>query len=158
MVINTGSSNPILIGDFAFKRASSFSDRITILYSINSRIIYGKNESFFHKAFMGGSQQMDYLDNNLPFNGLYRMQINANNVFTGGLEARLRMWEKIYISATGDFGAYSEDDFIYGNGQTIYGFGLNAAYDSVVGPLEVNFSFSNYNKDILPFLSLGFWF
>jgi len=158
MVMNTGSSNPILIGDFAFKRARSFSDRITILYAINSRIIYGKNESFLHKAFMGGSQQMDYLDNNLPFNGLYRMQINANNVFTGRIEARLRMWEKIYLSATGDFGAYSEDDFIYGNGQTIYGFGLNAAYDSVVGPLELNFSFSNYNKDILPFLSLGFWF
>lgn len=157
MIINKGY-NPFLIGDFAFKRARSFSDRITVLYTINSRLIYGKNESFFHKTFLGGSPQTNYMENNMPFNGLYRMQLSTNNVVAGRLETRLRLWEKIYFALTGDFGLYSEDDFIYGNGKPVYGFGMNAAYDSVVGPMELNLSFSNYNKDIIPFLSLGYWF
>jgi NTE family protein len=157
MVINKGY-NPFLIGDFVFKRARSFSDRITVLYTINSRLIYGKNESFFHKTFLGGSPQTNYMENNMPFNGLYRMQLSTNNVFAGRLETRLRLWEKIYFALIGDFGLYSEDDFIYGNGKPVYGFGMNAAYDSLVGPMEINLSFSNYNKDIIPFLSLGYWF
>ncbi len=158
IVLNNGNSNPFLIGDVSFKRARSFSDRITILYTINSRLIFGKNESFFHKAFLGGSQQIDYMDNNIPFSGLYRLEINTGNVIAGRLETRLRMWEKIYFTAIGDFGLYSDDDFVYGNGKSIYGFGLNAAYNSVVGPLEFSFSFSNYKQDIIPFLSLGYWF
>jgi hypothetical protein len=98
------------------------------------------------------------MENSVPFYGLQRMEINTGSVGTGRLEARLRMWEKIYFSAIGDFGLYSEDSFFIGDQKTIYGFGLNAAYDSVVGPMEFNLSFSNFSRNVVPFLSLGFWF
>ena len=157
LLLNNGP-NPILIGDFMFKRARSVTDRITILYSINSRLIFGGNESFFHHTYIGGVQQTDYFDNAIPFNGLRRMEISTGSVGVGRLETRLKMWEKVYISATGDLGMFSEDNLFLTNQKTIYGFGLNAAYNSVVGPLEFNLSFSNYDHDVLPFLSLGFWF
>jgi NTE family protein len=157
ILLNNGN-NPILIGDFQFKRARSVSDRITILYSINSRLIWGGDESFFHHTYLGGAQQTDYFDNAIPFNGLRRMEISTGSVGAGRLETRIKLWEKIYISATGDFGMYSEDNSFLTNQKTIYGFGLNAAYNSVVGPLEFNLSFSNYDHDVLPFLSLGYWF
>jgi NTE family protein len=157
LVLNNGP-NPILIGDFMFKRARSVSDRITILYSIKSRLIFGGNESFFHHTYVGGVQQTDYFENAIPFNGLRRMEINTGSVGVGRLETRLKMWEKVYISASGDLGMFSEDNLFLTNQKTIYGFGLNAAYNSVVGPLEFNLSFSNYDHDVLPFLSLGFWF
>jgi len=98
------------------------------------------------------------MENNIPFNGLRRMEINTGSVGTCRLEFRLRMWEKLYVSLTGDYGLYSEDNLIITNQQSIYGYGLNAAYDSVVGPLELNLSFSSYNRDLIPFLSLGYWF
>lgn len=158
VLLNNGNNNPVMIGDFAFKRARSVSDRITLLYSLNSRMIFGANESYFHRTFLGGSQRTNYTENSLPFYGVERMEINTGSVGTGRLEARLRMWEKIYFSAIGDFGMYSEEVLFVGNQKTIYGFGLNAAYDSLVGPMEFNLSFSNYNKSIIPFLSLGFWF
>jgi len=158
LLLNNGNNNPVMIGDFSFKRARSVSDRITLVYSINSRMIFGANESYFHRTFLGGSQRTNYMENSLPFLGLQRMEINTGSVGTGKLEARLRMWEKIYFSAMGDFGMYSEDILFVGNQKTIYGFGLNAAYDSLVGPMECNLSFSSYNKVIVPFLSLGFWF
>ena len=158
LLLNTMGTNPIMIGEFTFKRARSFSDRITFLYSINSRLIFGNNESYFHRTFLGGVQQTDYMENSIPFNGLRRMEINTGSVGTCRLEFRLRMWEKLYVSLTGDYGLYSEDNLIITNQQSIYGYGLNAAYDSVVGPLELNLSFSSYNRDLIPFLSLGYWF
>jgi len=151
-------NNPILIGDFSFKRARSISDRITLLYSLNSRLIFGQDESYFHRSFLGGVQQTNYMENNIPFNGLHRMEINTGSVGAARLEARLRIWEKIYISAVGDFGLYSEENLLLTNQKSIFGFGLNGAYDSVVGPIELNLSFSSFNNDFIPFLSLGYWF
>jgi len=158
MLLNNGDHNPVMIGDFAFKRARSVSDRITLLYSLNSRMIFGTNESYFHRTFLGGSQRTNYTENSLPFLGLERMEINTGSVGTGKLEARLRMWEKIYFSALAEFGMYSEESIFLGNSKSIYGFGLNAAYDSLVGPMEFSLSFSNYAKNVIPFFSLGFWF
>ncbi len=157
-LLNNGNNNPILIGDFSFKRARSVSDRITLLYSINSRIIFGQTESYFHRSFLGGVQQTNYMENNIPFNGLHRMEINTSNIGVARLETRLRMWEKIYISAVGDFGLYSEENLLLTNQKTIFGFGLNGAYDSAVGPIELNLSYTSFNKDFIPFLSLGYWF
>ena len=157
LLLNNGP-NPILIGDFMFKRARSVSDRITILYSIRSRLIFGGNESFFHHSYVGGVQQTDYFENAIPFNGVRRMELSTGSIGVGRLETRLKMWEKVYISASGDLGIFSEDNLFLTNQKTIYGFGLNAAYNSVVGPLEFNLSFSSYDHDVLPLLSLGFWF
>ncbi len=158
MVLNSLTKNPVLIGDFLFKRARSISDRITFLYSVNSRLIFGGYESFFHKTFLGGVQQTNYMENNVAFNGLKRMEISTGSVGVGRLESRLRMWEKLYISASGDIGMYSEDNLFLTNKKTIYGFGLNMAYDSVVGPLELNMSLSSVNRNVISFLSLGYWF
>jgi len=158
IVLNNGNNNPVLIGNFFLKRARSISDRVTILYSINSRLIFGGIDSYFHKTFLGGVQQTNYMDNSVPFNGLRRMEISIGSVGTSRLEARLRMWERLYISATGDIGFYSENNLFLTDQKTIYGFGVNAAYDSVVGPLEFNMSFSSVNKNLVPFLSLGYWF
>ncbi|MEI7828795.1 MAG: patatin-like phospholipase family protein [Prolixibacteraceae bacterium] len=158
LLLNNGFVTPVLLGDFYFKRARSISDRITLLYTINSRLVFGDNESYFHRTFLGGVQQTDYMENNVPFNGLHRMEINTASVGTARLEARLRMWEKIYVSLTGDIGMYTEDKLFLSNQKTIYGFGLNAAYDSAVGPLEFNMSLSSIEKDLIPFLSLGYWF
>lgn len=158
LVLNNNSPDPLLIGDFFFKRARSISDRITLLYSVQSRMVFGSNEPFYYRTFLGGVQQTDYFENTIPFNGFRRMEISTGSVGVGRIEARLRMWEKVYVSLTGDIGMYSEDNLFLSNQKTIYGFGLNAAYDSVVGPLEFNLSFSSAERNLVPFLSLGYWF
>ncbi len=158
LLLNNGGFDPILIGNFFFKRARSISDRVTILYSLESRFIFGGSESFFHHSYLGGVPQTDYFENNIPFSGLKRSEIITRSVGVGRLEARLRMWEKIYVSLNGDVGLYSKDNIFVTNQTTIFGFGLNAAYNSVVGPLELNLSLSSLNGDVLPFLSLGYWF
>jgi NTE family protein len=158
LLLNNGKQNPVLIGDFQFQRVRSVSDRIALLYGVDGRLIFGSNESFFHHTYLGGVQQTDYFNNNVPFNGLRRMEIRTGSVGVGRLEGRLRLWEKLYISLTGDFGLFSEDNLFLTNQKTIWGYGLNAAYDSVVGPLVINLSFSSEDRDVIPYLSLGYRF
>lgn len=158
ILLNKWSTNPVMIGDFVYARARSLSDRIALRYGLDSRLVFGKNESFFHRTNVGGVKQPDYFENNIAFNGLRRMEFLTGSIGVGRLEVRLRMWEKIYVSLSGDMGMYSEENFFFSNQTTIYGYGLNFAYDSVVGPLMLNFSMSSVDKTILPFVSLGFWF
>jgi NTE family protein len=158
VLLTDWTTNPVFIGDFSLKRARAISERITFTYSLNSRLVFGGNESFFHRTFLGGVQQTDYFSNTLTFNGIRRMELNTGSVGVGRLEFRLKMWEKIFVSITGDMGMYSNDNLFFTNQKTIFGYGLNAAYNSVVGPLEFNLSFSSLDRDVLPYLSLGFWF
>lgn len=158
ILLNTWPDNPVMMGDLFYSRARSLSDRITLRYGLDSRLVLGQNESFFHRTNVGGVSQPDYFGNNIAFNGLRRMQFLTGSIGVGRLEARLRMWEKIYVALSGDYGMYSEDNFFFTNQETIYGIGLNISYDSVVGPMMVHFSRSSLDKTILPFLSLGFWF
>ena len=158
VLLNDWTTDPIIIGDFYLKRARAVSDRITYIYSLNSRMVFGRDESYFHHTFLGGVQQTDYFSNTLPFNGIRRMELNTSSVGIGRLEFRLKMWEKIFVSLSGEIGMYSNENLFFVNQKTIFGYGLNAAYNSAVGPLEFNLSFSSLDKDLLPYLSLGFWF
>ncbi len=158
ILLNNWNTNPVMVGDFVYARARSLSDRIALRYGLDSRLIIGKNESFFHRTYVGGVKQPDYFENNIAFNGLRRMEFMTGSIGVGRLEARLRMWEKLYVSLTGDVGMYSEDNLFFSNQTTIYGYGFNVAYDSVVGPLMLNLSMSSVDRTILPFFSLGFWF
>jgi NTE family protein len=158
IILNSWPDDPVMVCDFMYSRARSLSDRIALRYGFDSRLVLGQNESFFHRTNVGGVSQPDYFGNNIPFNGVKRMQFQTGSIGVGRLEARLRLWEKIYVSMSGDYGLYSEDNFFFTNQETIWGVGLNIAYDSVVGPMMINLSRSNLNKELLPFLSLGFWF
>ena len=158
ILMNNFQKNPVMTGDFHFKRAKSVSDRVTFLYSVDSRLLFGSDEAFFHRSFLGGFQLTDYFDNTIAFNGLRRMEILTSSVGVGRLEARLKMWDKLYVSLTGDIGMYSGDNLFFTNQKTIFGYGFNASYDSVVGPLTFNLSFSSIERDLHPFVSLGFMF
>jgi NTE family protein len=158
VLLTNWTTNPVFIGDFYLKQAMAISDRITYIYSLKSRLVFGSNESYFYHSFLGGVQQTDYFNNSIPFNGIRRMELNTSSVGVGRLEFRLKMWEKIFVSLSGDIGMYSNDNLFFTNQKTILGYGLNAAYNSVVGPLEFNLSFSGQDKEMLPYLSLGFWF
>jgi NTE family protein len=158
ILLNKWSTSPVMIGDFVYARARSLSDRIVLRYGLDSRLVFGENESFFHRTNVGGLKQPDYFENNIAFNGLRRMELMTGSIGVGRLEARLKMWEKVYVSLSGDFGMYSEDNLFFSKYTTIYGYGFNVAYDSVVGPLMMNLSMSSVDKSILPFFSLGFWF
>ena len=130
-----------------------------MLPSFYSRMVMGEGESFFHKTFLGGVQQIDYLDVQVPFYGLRRMEIITASVGTLSLETRINVWNKVYLSLVGQAAAYSDDNTFVTNSSWIYGTGLRLSFlNNMVGPFELMGSISSYNKTFSPFLSIGYWF
>ncbi len=159
LIVNNTEYNPYIIGNFSLLTTKSVTDRLTFLPSFNARLVLGENESFFHRSFLGGVQQTDYLNVQVPFYGLRRMQIITGSVGVIGLETRYRMWKKAYLSLIGQVGTYSEDNYFFTNNSWVYGSGLRLGlYNNMIGPLEFMISTSNRNGQFIPFFSLGYWF
>ena len=159
LVTNNGKNEPYAIGNLSILKVQTLTDRLTLLPSFYTRVIFGKNISFFHKSYFGGVQQTDYLGVQVPFYGLRRMEIITQNVGVVSLEARYKMWNKIYLSLIGQVGTYNDLNHNFAQNKWVYGSGLRlGVHNNMIGPLELMLSTSNYNDVLVPFFSLGYWF
>ena len=107
---------------------------------------------------MGGVEQTDYLNAQVPFIGLRRMEMMTRNVAVGELDLRYRFWEKIYLTLNANLGFYGDENDFLTKGEALAGGGVTVSYDSMVGPVELMISSSNVSKEPSMFLSLGYWF
>lgn len=155
---NLGIETPIAIMGLSVKGATQISDRLVLLPSFHSQVTLASATPVYYKAYIGGLQKTNYFGIYLPFTGLRRMELSADDVALASLELRLRMWEKVYVSLNPNVGVYGDKLTPFIEGHFVAGGGASVAYDSVVGPIEFNLSFSNLNKKLTSYFSLGYYF
>jgi NTE family protein len=155
---NLYDSSPYAMLGLNFKFAKQLSDRVVFLPSFNSQLSLSSLAPVFYKSYIGGFQKTNYFGNYLPFAGLKRMEISADNVAYACLDLRVKMWEKIYTTFISNIGVYNDHNAEDNGGKFMLGGGISVAYDSVVGPVELILSTSNLNNDITPYVTLGFYF
>ena len=162
MVTDNGWSynghSPFFMLGFNLKLAKKVSGRVTLLPGLNSQIAFSSAAPLFYRAYIGGFQRTNYLGNYVPFAGLKRMELNADNVAYASFDVRIRMWEKVYTTFITNFGMYSDYNNAGIQGNIMFGGGLSVSYDSVVGPVGLILSSSNINRDLLAYFSLGYYF
>ncbi len=137
---------------------TKISNRVVLLPSLNSHITLASKAPVFYRSYIGGFQKTNYLGNYLPFAGLKRMEISADNAAYASMDLRIRMWGKIYTTFISNFGMYSNYDDSRTVGNLMVGGGISVSYDSVVGPVELILSTSNLNRDLTAYFSLGYYF
>ena len=152
-----GHSPYALLG-LNIKGAKQLSSRVVLLPGFNSQITLSSVAPVFYRSYIGGFQKTNYFNNYLPFAGLKRTEISADNVAYGSLDLRVRLWEKIYTTFISNVGLYSDHKLPQYNGNFMIGGGISVSYDSIVGPVELIFSTSNLNKNMTPYFSLGYYF
>jgi NTE family protein len=151
-------NRPFAMFALKLKLATKISDRVVLLPSLNSQISLNSDVPLFYRSYIGGFQKTNYFGNYLPFAGLKRMEISADNVAYAALDIRVRMWEKIYTSFISNFGLYTDGYNSNHEVNLMLGAGISAAYDSVMGPVELVFSTSNLNRNLIAYFSLGYSF
>jgi NTE family protein len=149
---------PLVLLGLNFKLAKQISDRIVFLSSFNSQFTLASVAPVYYRSYIGGFQKTNYFGNYLPFAGLRRMELSADNVALVRLDLRLRLWKKIYLSFISNFGMYGDQASPYQDGNFMIGGGISIAYDSAVGPVEFNLSTSNLDHKIISYFSLGYNF
>jgi NTE family protein len=156
--VNYMGKSPVTLLGFTVKGAAQISDRLVFLPSFYSQFTLSSDVPIYYRSYIGGSQKTNYFGGYLPFAGLRRMQLSADNVALVRFDLRLRLWEKVFVSLNSNVGMYGDAVSPFSNGNFMVGEGFSIAYNSVVGPIELNLSTSNLNQKIIPYFSLGYSF
>jgi len=151
-------TSPVAHLGFSVAGAKQISNRIVLLPSFYSQFTFASTSPVYYRSYIGGLQRTSYFGVYIPFAGLRRMELSADNVALVSLNARLRMWQKVYVSALTNVGMYGDNSSPFIEGNYIVGGGFSIAYDSVVGPIEFNITTSNLNQKLTAFFSLGYCF
>ena len=136
------------------------SGRFALIATVDHRsLISGGNEvPYQYGNWMGGLQQGRYFDQQFAFIGFNHVN-PFGNILTGvTLDARTRFGNRHYLTASGayafDTGAYRD----ISGGRSTFGARLGYSYDSMIGPLSVNVSWSNLTKRIGLYAGVGLYF
>lgn len=155
---NYSGKSPVVQMGLTVKGAKQISDRLVLLPSFYSQFTFSSYAPVYYRSYIGGFQRTNYFGVYIPFAGLRRMELSADNVAIARLDLRLRLWEKVFVSVNPNIGMYGDRTSPFFDGNFIAGGGFSIAYDSMVGPIEFNLSTSNINNKLSAFFSLGYCF
>ena len=167
-----------LIPDFHFR---SVSDRN--LQETND-VLSVSDFSMSHRNFLGGAISGRYIGQQVPFVGMNdvtvcaamheRVDSQSNVIYTTSaydhlgvlnLDLRFKVIKNLYLSALGGYAHMSQsllDFFTYKETSNIWAAGLEAGYDTIVGPIKANVHWSNRSGDPKRgfefYMSIGFDF
>ena len=130
----------------------------TIIPSAALRFTFGKDIPVTFTNVLGGQIPGRYIDQQLPFIGLNNAAIRRDNIIIARADLRYRFFRNNFITATVNY-AHDFDSFdSFENGLDIWGWGLEYAYNSIVGPLRANVHYSTLTRKVGVYFSVGFDF
>ena len=163
--IRPGASDftPVLTTGVDFRMAIPLGGDWTLLPDVRVRGIshFGEQvvDGLYHTNFAGGPLAGRYAESQLPFFGVNTLLATGDYLVDLVVEARWNPMKNLYVSALG--GALQYDNgigaLVKDLRPDVWAFGMEAAYDTFVGPVKFNVHWSNIHK-WGAYLSLGFDF
>ena len=140
---------PVLTSRLDFKAAIPVGPRVTFLPDIRLRGIshFGEkdHDGLIHTNFAGGRLAGRYIEDQMPFFAFDHVYILGDYVINGVAELRFNPIGNLYFSTLG--GIILTDDKPLGLLKNplpdVFGFGAEAAYDTIVGPIRLGVHWSN---------------
>ena len=150
--------SPIPIADFSWESAFSYGSRFTILPSIYGRVIWGDNRPYSIYNMIGGDSFGRFTFQQMPFMGIGYMEMSDPSTIIGGIKFRQRMGSNQYLTFTSNLALCSEKPKDIFSEKTIVGCGLTYGYNTIVGPLEGTFHWSDRTSSLGFLINLGYIF
>lgn len=134
--------------------------RFTLIPQLYTRFIIGSDYHFAYRNLVGGEMSGRYIAHQIPFVGVLTPQQTDRCVTVVRFDVRCNVIGKHYITAMANYMASADANWHYFGKEyeDRYGFGLQYAYDSPVGPLSLTGFWSNVYKRFGVYLSLGYAF
>lgn len=141
---------------YSIRWALSATDRLTFIPSVYGRTLIGNEVAYSYYNYIGGEVAGRYMEQQIPFVGIQHMETANRSVLTVGLEARMRLFVRHFISLKGAYGIQDENFFkMFTESRNLFGFGLKYAYNSPIGPISILFDISNIDQSFGVYFSLG---
>lgn len=132
--------------------------RFSMIPSIYGRILIGKSIPYSVQNAIGGELFGMYIPQQLPFAGITNIELMRNAITLASLKFRQRMGSIHYLTLTGNYGLTDSNFFELLTGKQLYGISVGYGMDSIFGPLEISFGYSNQTKEGSCYVNLGYYF
>ncbi len=146
-----------LMGKFGY--AYTFFDKLTLHFITEAGFTIGSNENEILDYHLGGLGE-NYINTFIPFYGYEFATLTADGFLLSTLKARYELFKDNYLM-TGISAARVEED-LFNEGRifenTKLGFDLGYGVDSLIGPIEINVTYSPDTRGTYWYFNLGYWF
>lgn len=132
--------------------------RFSIIPSIYGRVLIGKDIAYPLQNAIGGNVYGFYIPQQLPFAGVTNMELMDNSIIIASLKFRQRMGSIHYLTLTANYGLTDSQFFEILKGKQLYGISAGYGMDSIFGPLEITFGYSNQTDKGSCYVNLGYYF
>ena len=143
---------------FNFTSVVPLKPKFSIVPSLYGRILIGKDAVYPYKNIVGNEVEGHLLDNQMPFDGIHRIETFRNAFMALRLQLRQRIGSQHYVLLTGNYGMHEDNFFRLLKGHPLYGGSIGYAYNGMFGPANASFNFSNQTKGVQFYANLGFYF
>ena len=146
-----------LKGRIAF--ATTFFDKLTFQYTSEAGYTLGKKSSKMFDYRLGGYNQ-NYINNFSSFYGFNTGELSNQSFLKSEFNFRYKIYDKQYLNFIANYARIEED--IFKNGKlfdnTISGYAVGYGLETILGPIELKYSWSPNNRESFWLFNLGFWF
>ena len=139
--------------------AYTFFDRLTFHLISEAGVTLGNNENQVLDYHLGGYNE-NYINTFVPFYGYGFAELNESAFLRTAITTRVEIFRKNFISFTGNFGRINDD--IWNDGRifedTKSGYAAGYGIDTIIGPIELLYSWNPDNNQNHWYINVGFWF
>ena len=139
--------------------ATTFWDRLTFQYTNDAGFTFENPESEVFDFYVGGYNQ-NYINTFVPMYGYEFAQLTGNSFLRSEFLLRYRILENNYVSFIANYGRVDEN--VFSDGRDLFedvlsGYAVGYSLDTILGPIEIKYSWSPENRERYWLFNLGFW-
>jgi NTE family protein len=139
--------------------AHSFFDKLTLHLLSEAGLTIGNNENQVLDFHLGGYNE-NYINTFVPFYGYGFAELNESAFLRTALTIRYELFKKNFLSFTGNFARLNND--IWNDGRifedTKTGYAAGYGVNTILGPIELIYSWNPDNNNNFWYVNVGFWF
>ncbi|QVY64855.1 patatin-like phospholipase family protein [Polaribacter sp. Q13] len=139
--------------------ATTFWDKLTFQMTNEAGFTLNDVNSDVFDFYLGGYNK-NYINTFVSFYGYDFAELSDNTFLKSEFNFRYAIADKHYLSLIANYGRLEDNVFknidLFENIKT--GYAIGYSYNSLIGPLEIKYSWSPDNKENYWLFNLGFWF
>lgn len=113
---------------------------------------------FLNQKYNLGGSEYNYDLLSPEFNGLRQKEFPMTSVAKTGVALQYRIMKRLYLTPSFNYGKVSEEFSPFEDSFSMFGYGLNLGYESLLGPISLNISRNNQLDFSRIYFSIGFKF
>lgn len=139
--------------------ATTIADKLTLQYTSEAGYTLGSKASKMFDYRLGGNNQ-NYINNFNSFYGYDTGRLTNQSFLKSEFNFRYQFYNKHYATLIANYARIEEDVFENSNlfDNTKSGYALGYSFETLVGPIELKYSWSPDHSENYWLFNLGFWF